>query len=150
MHDGILVHQKDFVERLDLIPISSKRSSQKSHSLNEDEIASFRTAIGQGSWTGNQTCPDICFDVLELSMSCKDPTVVQLFQANKMTKKLKSEEYVMKFPGLGNLEDLRLLVYTNSSHANLPDGAPSAGGYVIFLVGKNDSCCILSWSSHKI
>ena len=83
-------------------------------------------------------------------MSCKDPTAVQLFQANKMTKKLKSEEFVIKFPVLGNLEDLRLFVYTDSSHANLPDGASSAGGHVIFLVGKNDSCCILSWSSQKI
>ena len=79
--DGILVHQKDFVETLDLIPtcIPSKRSSQKSHSLNEDETVSFRTAVGQGNWAGNHTPPDICFDLLELSMSCKDPTVVQLF-----------------------------------------------------------------------
>ena len=56
-----------------------------------------------------------------------------------MTKKLNTEEFVMKFPGHGNLEDLRLLVFTNSSHANLPDGASSAGGHVIFLVGKNDT-----------
>ena len=63
---------KGFVERLDLIPITPKPSSQKSHSLNEDEIASFRTAIGQGNWAGKRTRPDICFDVLELSMSCKE------------------------------------------------------------------------------
>ena len=76
VHNRSLVHQKDFVERLDLIPITSKKSRQKSHSLNEDEIESFRTAIGQGNWAGNQTRPDICFDVLEFSMSCKDPTAV--------------------------------------------------------------------------
>ena len=49
-HDGTLLDQKDFVERLDLIPITSKRSSQKSHSFNEDEITLFRT-----NWAGNQT-----------------------------------------------------------------------------------------------
>ena len=49
-----------------------------------------------------------------------------------MTRKLKSEDFVMKFPGLGNLEDLRLFEYTHSSHATLPDGASSVGGQVIF------------------
>ena len=67
-----------------------------------------------------------------------------------MTKKLKSEELVMKFSGLWNLEDLRLSVYTDASHANLPDGASSASGHDIFLEWQNDSCCILSWSSHKV
>ena len=56
----------------------------------------------------------------------------------------------MKFPGPGNLENLKLFVYTDSSHANLPNGASGAGGHVIFLMGKNDGCCILPWSSHKI
>ena len=53
-----------------------------------------------------------------------------------MTKKLKSEEFDMKFPELGNLKNLRLYVYRYSSHANLPDETSSAGSHVIFLVGK--------------
>lgn len=40
-------------------------------------------------------------------------------------------------------------MFSDASHANLPDGASSAGGHVIFLVGERNSC-ILNWCSKKI
>ena len=43
-----------------------------------------------------------------------------------------------------------MFVFTDASYANLPDGASSAGGYVILLCGKDNRTIVLSWSSNKL
>ena len=43
-----------------------------------------------------------------------------------------------------------MLVFTDASYANLPDGTSSAGGYVIQLCGKANKAVVLSWSSNKL
>ena len=54
------------------------------------------------------------------------------------------------FPDLGDLKSLQLVVFSDASHANLPDGFSSAGGYIIFLVGENKNCCPLAWEAKKM
>ena len=54
------------------------------------------------------------------------------------------------FPDLGEIKDLKLVVFSDASHANLPDGVSSAGGFIIFLVGSNKRCCPLAWEAKKI
>ena len=44
----------------------------------------------------------------------------------------------------------KLVVYTDASYENLPDGVSSAGGNIIFIVGENNRCCPISWCSNKI
>jgi len=81
-------------------------------------------------------------------MSFKAPTVQHLLQANKAIKKLKFEPHQLTFPVLD--PELRLVVYSDASHANLPDGVSSAGGHLILLVGCDEKSCILTWSCNKI
>ena len=54
------------------------------------------------------------------------------------------------FPDLGDPKSLKLVAFSDASHANLPDGFSSAGGYIIFLVGENEKCCPLAWEAKKI
>ena len=54
------------------------------------------------------------------------------------------------FPCLENIEGMELLLFTDASYANLSDRFSSAGGYVIFLKGKNGSLCQISWGAKKI
>ena len=77
-------------------------------------------------------------------------TVDHLLQANKVIRKLKSEALQVKFPRLGELTNLKLLLFNDASFANLPDGTSSTGGRVVFLSGEGDKCCPISWSSTKI
>ena len=41
------------------------------------------------------------------------------------------------------------MVFSDASHANLPQGA-SQGGFIIFLQGSNRKSCPLTWKSHKL
>lgn len=54
------------------------------------------------------------------------------------------------YPNLGDVLQLKLVLFSDASHANLPDGFSSAGGHIIFLLGENGKCCPLAWESKKI
>ena len=54
------------------------------------------------------------------------------------------------FPNLGDPGQLRLLVYCDASYANLQDGVSSAGGHIVFLMGRDGRSCPLAWRSGKI
>ena len=63
---------------------------------------------------------------------------------------MKFEPSSILFPNLGDPEELKLVVFSDASHANLADGYSSAGGYVIFLVGSNGNSSPLAWEAKKI
>ena len=48
------------------------------------------------------------------------------------------------------MECWSLCVYTDASHANLPDGVSSAMGCLVFVVGRDGACCPVSWRANKI
>ena len=110
----------------------------------------LRSVIGQLNWLCTQTRPDGSYNVLELSNMLKHSTVREILQANKTFKKLKLEECVIKFTSLGEPEDMKLVVFSDASHANLPDGHSSGAGFIIFLMGKEGKCCPLVWEAKKI
>ena len=106
---------------------------------------------GHANWLASQTRPDISFDVLNLSCDInKNPVVSHLIEANKMIRKIKNKESKLVFPNVGTVDDLKIVAFTDASHANLPDGASSTGGYVILLVRLNNHANPVSWSSNKI
>jgi hypothetical protein len=45
---------------------------------------------------------------------------------------------------------MRLLVYTDASHANLSDGVSSTSGIVVFLADSYGHMCPVSWRANKI
>ena len=110
----------------------------------------MRTLIGQLNWLCINTRPDISYDVLELSCDLKKPKVRNLIKANKVLKKTKLNKCNLFFPKLGNLNNIKLITYSDASHANLPDGTSSAGGFIIFLQGENGNSCPIYWESKKI
>ena len=58
----------------------------KSDPLNENELKSCRTLIGQLSRIANQSHPDITFAICELSSVIKNATINHLMEANKVLK----------------------------------------------------------------
>ena len=50
---------------------------------------------------------------------------------------------------MGKAEDLRVLCYSDATHASLPNGA-SQGAYIVFLFGKNNMVAPIAWQSKKI
>ena len=91
----------------------------------------MHSLIGQLNWVASLSRPDIPYDVCELSTSLKHATVKNILDANKVVKKLKSDSLVLKFPSI-NEENVKIVVYSDSSFGNLPDGS-SQGGYTILF-----------------
>ena len=92
----------------------------------------------------------MCFDVLDLSTLCDLSESKLRSKINKVVRKAKYNQYKIMFPCLENIEGIELLLFTDASYANLSDRFSSAGGYVIFLKGKNASLCPISWGAKKI
>ena len=149
-NSGITLDQKSYIESINPIVLSRTRSSRKYENLNKDESDQLRCLVGQLNWLCTQTRPDICHEVLELSSSLKHPIVDDILRANKCVKKVKMEECSIKFPFLGNIDNLNLITFSDASHANLSDGYSSGGGHIIFLVNDQGKSCPLSWGSKKI
>ena len=59
-------------------------------------------------------------------------------QVNKPIKKGKKEKSQVVIPNLSCLSELSIIEYSDASFANLDDGG-SQGGYIIFIVGKNEN-----------
>ena len=51
---------------------------------------------------------------------------------------------------MGNLANIKIVLYSDASYANLSDGISSAGGHIVFLEGENENCCPISWNTKKI
>ncbi|CAL4179441.1 unnamed protein product, partial [Meganyctiphanes norvegica] len=148
-NDGIVLGQSSYLETVENISIE-RGKYEDSDTVNKNDSDNLRTLVGQLNWLGSQTRPDCSFDVLELSTSLKHPLREDMLRANKTLKKLKLEESSILFPDLGDPKLMKLVVFSDASHANLPDGYSSAGGYIIFLVGNNKRSCPLAWEAKKI
>ena len=147
---GITLSQNEYLKSVQPIQISAGRANQKANPCNEDEIKKYRSLVGQINWLSTQSRPDVSYDALELSCNMGNTKVENLIQANKCLKKLSMSESFMSFPNLGDLQKVKLVTLSDASHANLPDGFSSAGGFIIFLVGENGKSCPLAWEAKKI
>ena len=147
---GITVKQKSYLDSVDSIPLSLGRASRKYDNLNTQEAEKLRSLVGQLNWLCTQSRPDACYDVLEISSNLKHPVVEDILKANKCVKKLRNDECFITFPPLGDPNNLRLVAFSDASHANLSDGVSSAGGFIVFLVNGENQCCPLAWGSKKI
>ena len=68
------------------------KSKQKHLGLNEKELKSFRALlIDQLLWASDQTCPDISFNLKELSKSVNYATVEHIFRGNKVLEKCQNK-----------------------------------------------------------
>ena len=65
----------------------------------------------------------------------KQENVECLKQANRVVKKAKKEKCQINIPDLGNLEQLKIVAYSDAPFGNLPDGC-SQGGYILFFGWK--------------
>ena len=115
--------------------------------MSAQEKQSYRSKIGQILWTSRQSHPDVVFDACQLDSKIKDGKVEHLMEANKVIRRIKSEQIDLKFHNLGSGQ-LSLLVYTDVSLGNLPDGG-TQGGYIIFLANEKGKAIPICWNSRR-
>nr|XP_006813919.1 PREDICTED: uncharacterized protein LOC102802092 [Saccoglossus kowalevskii] len=110
--------------------IARARVLETESPLTENEKDLLRSKVGQILWIACQSRPDVLFD------------------ACMSVRKLKSDSVPVKFQHLGDGE-LSLVVFSDASLGNLPDGS-SQGGYLIFLMGETGKFSPICWNSKKI
>lgn len=89
----------------------------KNDLLNETEIHSLCTLIGQFNWLATQTKPDILFECCHLLRKIKNPTIDDVKRANKLVTKTKIQKIVVKLKKEDNLVDSKLHVFYDASFA---------------------------------
>ena len=148
--DGVNIHQYDYCSTLKPIKLHPNRIKDKHAVCTVQENDDYRSLVGQLGWLSSNSRPDLSYDVLELSCKVNKPTIGDIIDANKCLKKAGIFENCMYFPKLNDFSNCKLLVYSDASYGNLPNGVSSAGGFIIFLADNDGNVCPLYWESKKI
>ena len=93
--------------------------------------------------------PGVVSDACQHASKIKDGKVehLQTKEANKVIRRIKSEQVDLKFHNLGSGQ-FSLLVYTDASLGNLPDGG-TQDGYIIFLANEKGKAIPICWNSRR-
>ena len=91
------------------------------------------------NWAVQGCRPDLVFDLTDLTDLSSD-----LMKATKCIKKLKFDQSCLYFPSLKKSDSWRIIVFSDTSHANLSQGAGSMGAHIVLLVNNDGNCCTLS------
>ena len=144
---GISLDQESYIKGLNQIEISQKKCQKKDMGLNDEEVHQYRSVVGQLNWIGTQTRPDISFDVCSLSVRFGKCTMGDLMEANKVVKRVKTDQISLFFPELKG--EIHLECFSDAAFANLCDSG-SQGGFLIFLKDEIGNRCPIMWKSKKI
>ena len=146
----IHLNQNKYSKTIKTIQVTNERAVQKEELCTEKEKEEMRSVIGQLGWLSSNSRPDLSYDVLELSCKIKNPRVADLLMTNKCVRKAQMYENSLKYPNLGELTKSEIVVFSDASYANLPNGSSSAGGFLAFLVGENGRSAPIYWESKTI
>ena len=148
-NDGtIYIDQNEYIQSLQ--PIDIEKAVDKNQKLSKKKFTEYRALTGQLSWAAENTRPDICFDVRELSTRNKEASYGDLKKANKVLKKAQKENVAIKYSQLGKLDELKVLAYTDSSYRNDAEKVKSVGGRYIALANSKGVVSPLAWKSKTI
>ena len=123
---------------------------QKDHELSKSESTEYRAIFGRLNWVVQGARPDKAFDIIELSSKYQSAHMWDLNHDKRTYPKLREQSVNVAFPSLASVSDFHVKVYTDASHANLPDGMSNTYGLVVFLVDCRGHMCPLSWRAGKI
>ena len=105
--DGLTVDQEHYIASINTITISKERLLEKSSELTKNELANFRTLVGQLSWVSTHTRPDISFETCELGGIVKSAKITDLIRLNKLVGRLKDLHVNLDFPRVESLKSYK-------------------------------------------
>ena len=123
----------------------------KDQPLTEQEKTLLRQMVGSLNWVVRATRPDLSYDLIDLSTRFNNGTVEDLKRARKCLGNLKQNRADIKIPNLIKLSSTDIFCFTDAAMGNLNNKVDSCGGYVIFLVNKNNGLCApIEWKANKV
>ena len=105
----ISLNQNSYINEVESIYVSREGMKKKEKYLCQKGVRQLRGIAGQLLWVAAQTRPDISFSACDVSMSLKDATIQDIFTANKVLKKLKSDKVTLFYPEIGKITDVKII-----------------------------------------
>ena len=148
--DGLTVDQEHYIASINTFPISKERLLEKGSELTKNELANFRTLVGQLSWVSTHTRPDVAFETCELGGVVKSAKIADLIRLNKLVERLKNTHVNLYFPRVESLKCCTIKCFTDASFRNLPQEGSQAG-FIIFIENTDEEKkSPIFWQSKKI
>ena len=83
---GFHLRQQIFVNQLELMSLSQRRSRADTDKLTPGELTQLRRVSGSANWSANQTRPDLCVSTSLLQGAHASATVADTCEANKLIR----------------------------------------------------------------
>ena len=147
---GISLTQTSFVEKIDL----SKFEKIKTLQLNKDVVmpdfyqSMYRSLVGMIGWCTSVSRPDKAASATMFSMKLGKATLTDARSALRVLKHIKESPQTIKFSNLGNIQDVKIVSWGDSSYGKFIPGQ-TISGVITFLQG-GDKLNVLDWSSKKL
>ena len=141
-----MVSTKEYGDSLKEIPLPKAKINSE---LLAEELTVLKQFCGQINWLSTQGRPDVAFDSCQLANSLKSQDRKVFAYANKVIRKIQSQNVELRFHRRFDLQSCYLVSFCDASFANLPN-AGSQGSYVLLLVDGNGVYCPIGWQSRKI
>ena len=149
--NGIILDQSRYVDNIENKAIDPKHAFDKHNLLTLEEQTAYRQLLGQINWVVQGSRPDLAFELIDLSTKLKQGNISDLSKAIKAVNRLKDVNSMILFPTLStDVNDWKVVVFTDASLCNINDGTGSTGGHIVWLVDCRGKCCPLSWHANKI
>ena len=145
---SVTISQSNYAHSIKPIHLSKEQLTDKDLPITKDNLTAVRSLIGQLNWLACISRPDISFDVCTISTRIKNMKIKDIIELNKVVKRVQIEKNQIAFPTL-DTSSMKLIVYTDASFNNLPNGG-GQGGHIIFLADRNNNCCPLVWNSSRV
>ena len=124
-NDGSIdLDQNFYIEKLEELYVDNVAKDTDELS----KIKSVRGKIGELLWISLMTRPDLSFDVNILSSEVPKGTVATMRAVNKIVKKAKRCQNVLKFTKLGDISEISVKVYADANYGNQLDKVRSTAG----------------------
>ena len=144
---SLSLNQSDYCTVLQEIEIDSSLKADITAEASSEMKDIMRGKIGQLLWVVNQARPDLSFGVSNLAVKLNNAKVSDIIALNKIIPRAKTGHVNLQFSHVGQID--KLVCFTDAAFGNLPDGG-SQGSYLMFIVGENGSCNLLSWQSKRL
>ena len=149
--EGVEIDQKNYVDKVSIPKIDLDQLKDRNRDMNQEELTLLRQLTGIVNWTARATRPDLSFEMIDLSTKFKGGKVDDLIKAKNVAARLKKTDMSIKVSNLDNLQDCKIVVYTDAAYRNLNNNTDSCGGFVVFIVNtKNGKCAPVEWKSGKL
>ena len=117
--------------------------------LDRHEYKSFRGITGKLNWLQEITRPDLSFDSLQMSMKTRNATVSDVKKLNKIVRKAKESESIVRFTRIDDFKNLKIVGLADASYRSQDEKVRSVEGRVIMLT-NGIRVAPLCWKSKKI